>query len=38
MMTKYDMALAMAEVFGLPSKHLVADTKPVGDKAAGGGQ
>lgn len=28
MMTKYDMALLMAEVFDLPSSHIVADTKP----------
>ncbi|XP_005103820.1 methionine adenosyltransferase 2 subunit beta isoform X2 [Aplysia californica] len=28
MMTKYDMAVAMAEVFGLPTSHIVADTKP----------
>ncbi|KAI8798032.1 methionine adenosyltransferase 2 subunit beta, partial [Biomphalaria glabrata] len=28
MMTKYDMALAMAQLFGLPSHHLIADVKP----------
>ncbi|XP_059153128.1 methionine adenosyltransferase 2 subunit beta-like [Physella acuta] len=28
MMTKYDMALAMAELYGIPTNHIVADTKP----------
>jgi len=28
MMTKYDMAVAMAAVFGLPSAHIQADTSP----------
>lgn len=27
-MTKYDMALAMAELYGIPTNHIVADTKP----------
>ena len=28
MMTKYDMSLVMADLFDLPSSHIVADTKP----------
>lgn len=28
MMTKYDMALAMAQLFDIPTSHIVADTKP----------
>ncbi|GFR91983.1 methionine adenosyltransferase 2 subunit beta-like [Elysia marginata] len=28
MLTKYDMAVIMAELFGLPTSHIVADTKP----------
>uniref|UniRef100_A0A0B7AQM9 Methionine adenosyltransferase 2 subunit beta n=1 Tax=Arion vulgaris TaxID=1028688 RepID=A0A0B7AQM9_9EUPU len=28
MMTKYDMALTMADLFGIPSQHITADTSP----------
>ena len=28
MMTKFDMSVAMAEVFGLPADHIEADTRP----------
>ncbi|RUS89271.1 hypothetical protein EGW08_002945 [Elysia chlorotica] len=28
MLTKYDMAVIMAELFGLPASHIIADTKP----------
>ncbi|KAH9504003.1 Methionine adenosyltransferase 2 subunit beta [Bulinus truncatus] len=28
MMTKYDMALTMAELFGIPTSHIIADTRP----------
>lgn len=28
MLTKYDMAIIMAELFGLPTSHIVADTRP----------
>ena len=27
-MTKYDMAIAMAEIYDLPTSHIVADKKP----------
>ncbi|CAG5133404.1 unnamed protein product [Candidula unifasciata] len=28
MMTKYNMAVTMAELFGIPTQHIIADTKP----------